>query len=172
MGKPKERQKDKILRNLYRATKARFPFPGKIRKMNKPSLFLKTRERLTDSRYICIRMQAKHLRRVYWRKSLDGFKELLQPTTLGDLVASVETEVVAKHMLSKPHLQTPTILISVFVLLPAWGNRFLAILRMSLELGWKINYCFLIDYWKTKNHEERKMFPVQSFNGSGLLENA
>jgi len=36
---------------------------------------------------------------------LNGFKELLQPTTLGDLVAGVETEVIAKHVFPKPNLQ-------------------------------------------------------------------
>ena len=50
-------------------------------------------------------MQAKHLRSVNRRKRLDSFKKLLQATTLGNLVPSVETKVVAEHVLSKPDLQ-------------------------------------------------------------------
>ena len=49
-------------------------------------------------------MQAKDLRSINRWKRLDSFKELLQAAAFGDLVTSVETEVIGEHMLSKPYL--------------------------------------------------------------------
>ena len=49
-------------------------------------------------------MQAKDLRSINRWKRLDSFKELLQTAAFGDLVSSVETEVIGEHMLSKPYL--------------------------------------------------------------------
>ena len=55
-------------------------------------------------RDISIRMQTKDLRSINRWKRLDSFKELLQTAAFGDLVSSVETEVIGEHMLSKPYL--------------------------------------------------------------------
>lgn len=49
-------------------------------------------------------MQAKDLGSINRWKRLDSFKELLQTAAFGDLVTSVETEVIGEHMLSKPYL--------------------------------------------------------------------
>lgn len=49
-------------------------------------------------------MQAKDLRGINRWKRLDSFKELLQAAAFGDLVTSVETEVIGEHVLSKPYL--------------------------------------------------------------------
>ena len=49
-------------------------------------------------------MQTKDLRSINRWKRLDSFKKLLQTAAFGDLVTSVETEVIGEHMLSKPHL--------------------------------------------------------------------
>lgn len=49
-------------------------------------------------------MQAKDLRSINRWKRLDSFKELLQTAAFGDLVTSVETEVIGEHVLSKPYL--------------------------------------------------------------------
>lgn len=49
-------------------------------------------------------MQAKDLRSINRWKGLDSFKELLQTAAFGDLVTSVEAEVIGEHVLSKPYL--------------------------------------------------------------------
>ena len=49
-------------------------------------------------------MQAKDLRSINRWKRLDSFKKLLQTAAFGDLVSSVETEVIGEHVLSKPYL--------------------------------------------------------------------
>lgn len=60
-------------------------------------------------------MQAKDLRSINRWKRLDNFKELLQTAAFGDLVTSVETEVIGEHVLSKPYLmQKIVIIIKVF----------------------------------------------------------
>lgn len=60
-------------------------------------------------------MQAKDLRSINRWKRLDSFKELLQTAAFGDLVTSVETEVIGEHVLSKPYLmQKIVIIIKVF----------------------------------------------------------
>ena len=59
---------------------------------------------LRHLRDISIRMQAKDLRSINRWKRLDSFKKLLQTAAFGDLVTSVETEVIGEHMLSKPYL--------------------------------------------------------------------
>ena len=60
-------------------------------------------------------MQAKDLRSINRWKRLDSFKELLQTAAFGDLVTSVETEVIGEHVLSKPYLmQKIVIIVKVF----------------------------------------------------------
>lgn len=45
------------------------------------------------------------MRRVHRWESLNSLEEILQTTTLRDLVTSVETEVFSEHVLSEPHLK-------------------------------------------------------------------
>ena len=60
-------------------------------------------------------MQTKDLWSINRWKRLDSFKELLQTAAFGDLVTSVETEVIGEHVLSKPYLmQKIVIIIKVF----------------------------------------------------------
>ena len=57
------------------------------------------------SRNVCITVESKHFRCVYWQEMFNCFTELLNISCLRNLVPLIEAKPLCKHVVTKPHLQ-------------------------------------------------------------------
>lgn len=143
-------------------------FHGKIWKMNQPILFLTRRVKLTNWLTWYLHWDASQTPEACPLKEELEWLQRTAPTH--DTWGSCSRCRNRSHRKTcvpqtKPARKQPVYQMYLYYSQPE-GNHFLAILRTSLELGCKINYCLLNDCWGAKNSESRKCF---QYNASTVV---